>query len=176
MNAQNSILGFEVSTSLNDYFSFSKILGGGSYEGKYSYSLGISYQYKFNSASSMVTGLNYSSNHFSFFSADHPQIPLLQNTRVIDLIRVPIIYRFSFARYFFIDTGFLLSFDCNRSLSIRHDGVGYMLGSGIQFGVNGFSFSIGPMAGLHTVIPFYDQPFTYHILEAGIKLSTGYIF
>ena len=176
LNAQNSVLGLVASTSFNDYFSFSQIAGGGSYKGKSSYSLGLTYQYKFNSVNSLISGLEYSWHSLTFFPADYPEIPQTSSTRVIELIRIPVLYRYSFARYFFIDAGLLLSFDRNRSLSIKHDGLGYILGFGIQFGIKGFSFSIGPMARLHTVIPFSDQPFTNHILEAGIQLGADYNF
>ena len=175
--AQDNIIGLNFSINDNDYSSFQSIKDDSENDGKGSFSFGLSYSQKFNKKTSIISGLEYSKNKVkrTFFSSLHQLEPYIDE---IKLLTLPLILKYDFNQYLFINSGILIDWEIERGYSPydSKSGLGAMFGLGVQYSIDKFYLALNPRFKIHTLVPFEDKIQNYHIIEAGAELMAGYRF
>ncbi len=170
-------IGLAFSTLGNsDLISFENFEGGGSYDSKYHYSVGVYYQRYLNDWLQIESGIEYSNQNLDFVIGNPPPDRTLPTK--FSMLDIPIALRMNFAKFFFINMGTLMTIDIADSYySDPQSGLGVVLGFGINFMTqSGINLFVNPYTEAHSLIAFNKQQFHHHLLESGIRFGVGYRF
>ncbi len=103
--------------------------------------------------------------------------PIQSWEETLKVIKIPLFANYSFAKYFFVNGGFLLSFDKSKGTIISQSGIGYGLGVGAKYEVKNFVFYLNPnLKRCAAFIPFEKKNHHEKLTELGMEFGIGYKF
>lgn len=121
--------------------------GVGSYEVDSYYELGIRFIRGISSNWSLETGINYGKadvlNHYQVpgFSGGWANIVKYEE---LEIISIPILAKYNFWNYFFINGGALVDFQASENTFNSQSGIGYTIGLGGEIKYDNFTFFVNP--------------------------------
>lgn len=165
------------------YDTKSDFVGGPSYDGKMGYGLGLEYEREFMENFSIVAGMHYAYNniHSESLSSSGPQLPIIHRSFRRKLITFPLQLKYTFGKYFFVNTGGLLNFQRDREYKAAKGkteskikaklGVIVGIGAKLDFKDN-YCFIVNPYFQTNDLssqrhVNFYN---------VGVKVGLGYKF
>lgn len=186
LNAQNEkkntvyVIG---APSLVHYGTRSEIDGGGDYDGKMGYALGLEYSRELFKNFEVLSGIHYSSNKINSKSSASlgPEFPVTKGSFKINYVSIPIQVKYSFCNYFFVNGGTILNFDKGEKYSSTKDKLestingkfGLLVGIGAKFDFKeNYCVIINPYFQTNDLSSDRHENF-YNI---GVKLGVGYKF
>jgi len=158
------------------------IIGDFGYQGEGGTTFSLNYERYIIHSFSLETGLMYTYDKLQmntisagarFYNGD------------IKLFTVPLIGKYTFFRYFFIDAGLLADFETNytgpngnvaNSTAGKQSGIGYEFGFGGKYTFNHITVFINPFAQDHAVNRFSTSQSNFNLLNSGVKFGVGYSF
>ncbi|MBD0405447.1 outer membrane beta-barrel protein [Flammeovirga sp. EKP202] len=180
--AKHSILLSYSGLGNNELLSFENYDGGGYKGGKSYFGIGINYQYQLSKTFDFESGVEYFS-HKAVSSPPFYPFPGLPSSRSqtkhgINTLEIPIGVRLKFLRYFFINTGTVVSFDLSGDNEMDNQtGVGAYLGVGIKYQLNnGICLLFNPYLKMRALLEMPADRFHHKLVEDGFKFGVGYLF
>jgi hypothetical protein len=133
---------------------------------------GLSYTRYMTGHFSLETGLLYSKSYVRLSSIQGPRGQFFYDGDV-KMISVPVLAKFTFLKYVFLQGGILLDHQTNYvpdGVINDESGVGLEMGIGGKYNIGCFSVSLNPFLAKH------GTPGSNNLLEAGAKFGLGYDF
>ncbi|HET8855359.1 MAG TPA: hypothetical protein VFM60_05510 [Salinimicrobium sp.] len=154
--------------------------GGGSYEVDSYNEMGIRYLKDISPNWSLETGINYGKAEVVIeyrvpgFAGGWAKIV---EQHKLEIISIPVLAKYNFWNYFFINGGALVDFQISENTFNPHQsGIGYTLGFGGEFNYKNLIFFLNPNFKRHAVIPFEQDDFPFKLTEFGVQAGIGYRF
>lgn len=168
--SKNSYVGVHFTFGENAYFTFSEMEGSPGYNGKSYFSIGVDFKSGIAKNLEIETGLNWSEHRLEKQASIMPDIDGDPIPFEIRLISIPIIIKYRFFRYLFINGGAILNME---TTSYNQSGLGFRagLGAGYTF-KSGLGFSVNPYYQMNAMFPYED----YKLVHSGWKIGVGYTF
>lgn len=174
--SQNKVIGINYSFNQNQYIYFGILLNDFGTDGEGSYDIGISYLKPISKRFSIMIDAQYSQQKVitNSFNDGYDHF----NHYVLKIINFPLSLKYDFSKYFFGNIGISYSKDISKSRVYldNQTGFGAQVGIGGQLSVNSLYFALNPEIKLYSLIPWVDNDYQYHAIEAGIKIISGYKF
>jgi hypothetical protein len=151
-------------------------IGDFGYTGKGGTNYGITYSRSFNTGLSLQTGLVLADDK-AVLNSIQPGIISYQNV-VYKLISVPVLLKYTFFKYLFIDGGLTVDFQTNKqpTPTSRQSGIGYELGFGGKYSFGHFTVFFNPYLQEHAAIQFKSTQSNFNLFDDGYKFGVGYSF
>ncbi|WP_165026200.1 outer membrane beta-barrel protein [Dysgonomonas sp. ZJ279] len=148
--------------------------GGGGYDTKSFYSFGIEYNREVYRNLEITTGILYVHNKISFTPSFNPIIDMSGRSYNIDFLTIPILVKYHFLNYLFVNGGGVLNFKISDNEESYHDGkLGFLVGIGAEHTFsNNITLNINPYFQMNSISP--DKKMNFFNL--GVKLGIGYNF
>ena len=152
-------------------------IGDFGYTGKGGTNYGITYTRNFSNSLSLQTGLILADDK-AVLSSIQPGMIIYQNVEY-KLISVPVLLKYTFFKYLFIDGGLTVDFETNKqsnTLGSSQSGIGYELGFGGKYSFGHFTVFFNPYLQEHAAIPFKSTQQNFNLFDDGYKFGLGYSF
>ncbi len=108
---------------------------------------------------------------------DMPNRPNTIDYENLKVLQIPLYANYSFWKYFFVNGGFLLSFDKSNGTIDSQSGIGYGIGFGTEYAVKDFVFYLNPNFKRCTAfVPFHKEDYHEKFTELGVEFGIGYRF
>lgn len=150
--------------------------GGAEYNSKNFFNLGVEYGHTFFDRLELSTGLLFSHNKIEAESNLPPDMPNYITHYKLNYISVPILAKYTFGKYFFVNGGGIFNFRTSKlddELDYDNDKFGLLLGLGGEYTFNNnIIVSLNPFAQMNNLRSNRDMEF----FNFGIKLGIGYRF
>ncbi len=154
-------------------FTFTKMDGGGSYDGKSLTNIGFNYNYSLKKKNwYLETGLNYLVYKYTL-TADYP--PGFQRLwdYTKNLISVPVKLRYEAGKYIFFNGNLYLDIDVSKRYSRELSGIGAGVGMGGQYYFNNkVGIYINPQLDLRNIASLSGSP--YKLLGTSVAFGLSY--
>ncbi|WP_044210742.1 outer membrane beta-barrel protein [Flammeovirga sp. OC4] len=164
----------------NELLSFENYDGGGYKGGKSYFGIGINYQYQLSKTFDLESGVEYFSHKVISRAPFYPGMSSSRSLTEhgINTLEIPIGVRLKFLKYFFINTGTVVSFDLSEDSEMDgQTGVGAYLGVGIKYQLNnGISLMLNPYLKMRALLEMPADRFHHKLVEDGFKFGVGYSF
>lgn len=146
-----------------------KMDGSNTDEAKPGFNVGVSTAFMMNDGNELELGVYYQQNKLVSTSA--PGLPQSSSEKTLNLVFVPINYKYNFGNQFFIKGGPLFTIDSYKKDGNfdNYSGLGFGIAAGKDFGDEGMKFRISPYANAHTLWSFNDN--NYFINDFGLQLG-----
>ncbi len=103
--------------------------------------------------------------------------PVQSRQETLKVIQIPLFANYSFGKYFFVNGGFILSFDKSNGTLDPQSGIGYGIGVGAKYEVKNFVFYLNPnLKRCAAFIPFEKKNYHEKLTELGVEFGIGYRF
>lgn len=184
LNAQTTFTGSKGAIGITysglgyNYANYLKVMdGGGSYDNKGYFSLGITYIHPVTQSLDIEVGVNYNNYTYEF---DNPSLgpgvlePFEVKNEVID---IPITVRWNFHKFFFLNGGLSVGIDTGKYDHLdSQTGIGAMIGVGAKYDLKNspIGFFVNPYYKMHSLIPFLKDKNHVRAAEAGFRLGIVY--
>jgi hypothetical protein len=162
---------------IHDAFYFQDITGGGNYDGKGYYSLGITYIRPLAKSIDIETGISYSQYKYQFSNAslgpDRPT-PYNVTNAVVD---IPLTIRWTFLKYFFLNGGLLIGIDTGRENHLdSQTGIGAIIGIGAKYDLKNIPVGlfVNPYFNIHSLIAFSTGNYHRRTSENSFRFGIVY--
>lgn len=170
-----SVFGFSQKFTISAGASFpfvaakQKMDGSGTDEAKPGFNIGASTAFVMNDANELELGAYYQHNKLT--SLPPPGLPASSAERNLNLVFIPVNYKYNFGNQFFIKGGPIVTIDTYEKDGYfdNYSGLGFGISAGKDFGDEGFKFRVAPFANAHTLWSFNDN--NYFINDLGIQLG-----
>jgi hypothetical protein len=152
-------------------------IGDFGYTNKTGMSYGATYSRNFGRIFSLETGVIFYDDKTEINSIEPGRTVI--NDGDVKLLTVPIIGRWTFFKYFFIETG--LSFDkqtnyTDNSVVSNQSGIGNEFGFGSIYAFKHISFFVNPYWREFSIINFSSNNENRNLMDIGVKFGLGYNF
>ncbi len=95
----------------------------------------------------------------------------------VKVIQIPLLANYTFNKYFFLNGGFIITFDKSNGSQKSQSGIGYNLGFGAKYAIKNFVFYINPnLKRCASFISFENERYDNKLTELGIEFGIGYRF
>lgn len=160
----------------NDFGRIVALSGATGYHGERFYSLGITYLRPIKNQLALETGAEYEDHSEVSNPLIMPDFEYHETHHHISLISIPILIRWTFARYFFAQGGTFLDFDLSRDNNLdSQTGLGINLGIGAKYDFkSGVSVFVNPYLKYHSAIPFNPKKYRDHLGEEAFRFGVAY--
>lgn len=147
--------------------------GGAGYDLNSSLSLGLQYERKLSDRLNLMIGGVWYNSPVSVTPGVHPGQDMTARSYDIQVIYVPIMLKFEFAKYLFIHSGLLADFDVTANRYITNQsGAGAGLGIGAQFPIREkFLLQLNPYLNFHGLLMVGSDRYPERVLDSGVRLS-----
>ncbi len=151
--------------------------GAGSSENETSMEFGLKYLRNISKDFSIEIGISRFSTEVEIALPYFPDAVKTSRNERLKLIRIPLCANYSFWKYFFVNAGFLLSFDNSKGTIDSQSGIGYGIGLGGKYTINRFVFYLNPNVKRHAAfLPFKREKYHEKLTELGLEFGIGYRF
>jgi hypothetical protein len=139
----------------------------------------LNYARILNPSFSLETGIQYNYNKVEL-STIGPRGALYDGE--IKLITIPVIAKYTFFKYLFVDGGLLAGFETNyassdaNSTATMQTGIGYELGLGAKYNFGPVQIFVNPFIQEHSFIKFNRSSSNFNLMNWGFKFGLGYNF
>ena len=152
-------------------------IGDFGYTGKRGTDFGFSYERILSNSFSLETGFLFA-NDKAILTSILPGHPAPQNTD-IKLITIPVLAKYTFFKYLFIDGGLTADFETNtpgNTLTNSQSGLGIELGIGAKYSFRHITISVNPYFQYHRIVGFTNSQSSFDLVDSGYKFALGYNF
>ena len=152
--------------------------GAVSYDIKPGFNVGLSTAFLMGDGNEIELGAYYQSNKISYdFVYDfelHSGIPAEKREKNLNLIYIPLNYKYNFGDQFFIKGGPLFTIDTDEKDSYfdNFSGLGFGISAGKDFGDEGLKIRVAPYANAHSLWSFNDNH--RYINDFGLQLGLAF--
>jgi hypothetical protein len=149
-------------------------IGDFGYTGKGGTDFGFGYERTLSNSFSFETDFLFANDKAILTSLN----PAPQNTD-IKLLTVPILAKYIFFKYLFIDGGLTADFETNslnNTLTTSQSGLGIELGIGAEYRLGHVIISVNPYFQYHGIIRFTKSQSSFDLVDSGYKFALGYSF
>lgn len=161
----------------NEAFLFESIYGGGGYDGKGYFSLGITYVRPLTQYIDIETGVSYSQYKYRFSNSSlGPEGPDPFNLKngVVD---IPLTIRWKFLKYLFLNGGLLIAIDTGMDNYLdSQTGIGGLVGVGAKYDLTNIPIGlfINPYIKINNLIPISLEKYHWRTTESGFRIGVVY--
>lgn len=151
--------------------------GGGSYSGDGASFAGALISIKTGRNLWFESGVLISRHHLISTPEFMPGIDMTPEKNVLTLVSVPLKLNLELGRYFFLNGGLLIDLETDRTGSYfdNQSGMGFELGTGINYQYRNLYFRLNPLLRMHAFPAFQRENYQQHLLEAGVGAGIGVI-
>lgn len=148
-----------------------KMDGSSTDEAKPGFNAGISTAFMMNDGNEFELGVYYQQNKLVSKSTLIPGVAETETERKLNLVFVPINYKYNFGNEFFIKGGPIFSIDSYKKDGYfdNYTGLGFGISAGKDFGSDTLKFRVAPYANAHTLWSFNDN--NYFMNDFGVQLG-----
>lgn len=147
-----------------------KMIGSGTLEIKPGFHVGLSTAFLMPNSDEIELGVYYQQNKLEVTSAPMPNNQTV-TSRNLNLIFIPLNYKYNFENTFFIKGGPIFSIDSFKEDGYfdNFSGIGFGVSAGKDFGEGNVRFRLAPFANAHTLLSFNDN--NNFITDFGLQLG-----
>ncbi|MBS9767679.1 MAG: outer membrane beta-barrel protein [Flavobacteriaceae bacterium] len=150
--------------------------GGGSSNNENTFEFGVKYLRNITEDLQIETGIGFFETQVKI-EPHYEGKPVQSWQENLKVIKIPLFANYSFAKYFFINGGFLLSFDKSKGTIVSQSGIGYGLGVGAKYEVKNVVFYLNPnLKRCAAFIPFDKRNRNKKLTELTVEFGIGYRF
>ena len=151
--------------------------GGGSYSGDGARFLGALVSIKTGRILWFESGLLIARHHLISTPEFMPGVDMTPEKNSLTLVTVPLKLNLELGKYFFINGGLLFDLETDRTGSYfdNQSGMGFELGTGVNYQYRKLYFRLNPLLRIHAFPAFQHENHQQHLLEAGLGAGIGYI-
>ena len=186
---KNNIRGVHIALGKGNFGWRELMAGGGGYENKYYYTLGIDYSRKLFKRVDLCTGIEYTCNYMTSLVYNSPQ-----SNEYLKLLTIPAQFKYHIGKLVYFNGGLFVNVLAKTSEErwvASRDGkwvytnnvsmlLGWGLGAGIEHEFEGVVFSLNPYVrwnGIGGVESFYKAQYEGFIFsQIGVNFGLGYKF
>lgn len=171
---KRKILSIDYGLGNGSLFTFDKMDGGGSREGKSLTNFGINYSYGLAKKNLFLeTGLAYLTYKYTITASYPPNSWSWDYTQ--NLISVPVRLRYEAGKYIFFNGSLYLDIDVSKRTSRGLSGIGTGLGAGLQYYFKDkVGFYINPQFNIRNLASFSGSP--YKLASTQVAFGLAYKF
>ncbi len=156
------------------FFRGSSLAGAGSFEVLQYGSLGIMYHRQINEKWWVGIGMIQSEGDVLITSAPVPEVVEFEES--IHVFSIPITANYFFNKRFFANAGLLFDYQKEDFSYDSQQGVGFILGTGVQFSLKRIKIIINPNFKMHAAIPLQEENYHQRLTEISLRFGLGYAF